>query len=169
MKNVKDIVEIKEIKEDRREIEYRGNPKRDLVRAYNIRESELSYLGSKRIINMELLEIADKYRGLFERSQLKASGDNLSMIRYGVRIDGNPTPKGDPRLDAIQTLNYVHRVVGEKYTKVLQKIVGEGYTLKQFANLMGISARKASSLLKEALHFASAPLGLSKIRHTIRA
>ena len=169
MKNVKDIVEIKEIKEDRREIEYRGNPKRDLVRAYNIRESELSYLGSKRIINMELLEIADKYRGLFERSQLKASGDNLSMIRYGVRIDGNPTPKGDPRLDAIQTLNYVHRVIGEKYTKVLQKIVGEGYTLKQFANLMGISARKASSILKEALHFASEPLGLSTKRHTIRA
>jgi len=161
------LTELKQ--EDRREIEYRGNPKRDLVRAYNIRESEIDYLGAKKILSMELLEVANKYRGLFEKSQLKASGDNLSMIRYGVRIDGNPTPQGDPRLDAVQTLNYVHRVIGDRYTVVLQKIVGEGYTLKQFANLIGISARKASSNLKEALHFASEPLGLSQKRHTIRA
>ena len=40
-----------EIKEDRRYIEYRGNPKRDLVRAYNIRESEIDYLGAKKIVN----------------------------------------------------------------------------------------------------------------------
>ena len=59
-----------EIKEDRRYIEYRGNPKRDLVRAYNIRESEIDYLGAKKILNIELLEVANKYRGLFEKSQL---------------------------------------------------------------------------------------------------
>ena len=68
-----------------------------------------------------------------------------------------------------QTLNYVHRVVGENYTNVLQKIVGEGYTLKQFSTTRGISPRKASRFLKEALHFAASPLGLAKTRHTIRA
>jgi hypothetical protein len=52
-------VEIK--KEDKRTIEYRGG-NRGAVRAYNIKESELSYLGAKKILGMELLEAADRYR-----------------------------------------------------------------------------------------------------------
>ena len=153
---------------DKRTIEYRGGD-RGAVRAYDIRQSELSYLGAKKILSMHQVEVADKYLKLFEQSTLSASGDNLAMIKYGIRIDGNTIPKGDPRLDAIQTLNYVHIVVGDNYTNVLQKIIGEGYTLKQFSTIRGISPRKASRFLKEALHFAASPLGLAKTRHTIRA
>ena len=158
-------VEIK--KEDKRIIEYRGG-NRGAVRAYNIKESECSYLGSKKILGMELLEAADRYRKLFEQSQLKASGDNLAMIKYGVRIDGSSVPKGDVRLDAVQKLNYIHRVIGNNYTNILQKICGEGFTLKQYSHMNAISPRKASRMLKEGLHFALEPLGLAKRRHTIR-
>ena len=155
-------------KSDKRTIEYRGGT-RGAVRAYDIKESEISYLGAKKILNMEQVEVADRYRKLFEQSTLSASGDNIAMIKYGVRIDGSTVPKGDPRLDAVQKLNYVHRVVGENYTSVLQKIVGEGFTLKQYSQIRAISPRKASRFLKEALHFAASQLGLAKTRHTIRA
>ena len=78
------------------------SPSHTYLRAFvdDIRQSELSYLGSKKILSMHQVEVADKYLKLFEQSTLSASGDNLAMIKYGVRIDGSTIPKGDPRLDA---------------------------------------------------------------------
>ena len=81
---VKVVVDCKKL--DKRTIEYRGGD-RGAVRAYDIRQSELSYLGAKKILSMHQVEVADKYLKLFEQSTLSASGDNLAMIKYGIRID----------------------------------------------------------------------------------
>jgi len=157
--------------EDRREVEFIGNPKRDLLMAKNIRESEIEYLSAKRVINHFELEVANKYRKIYETTELKATGDNLSMIKYGCRIDGgaDSTSSVDNRLKAINKLNYIHRVIGQNYADLMQHIVGQGFTIKQYSMLSKTKPRKVSRLLREALHFTAEPLGLTKTRHTIRA
>tara|TARA_R110001583_G_scaffold105219_3_gene252755 strand:+ start:8946 stop:9440 length:495 start_codon:yes stop_codon:yes gene_type:complete len=158
-------------KEDRREVEFIGDPKRDLLMAKNVRESEIEYLSSKRSLSHIEVECANKYRRLFETTELKAGGDNMSMTVYGCKIDGGGSSKDklDNQLKALNTINYVHRCIGENATHCLQHIVGQGYTLKEYAQIRNISTRKSSKSLKEALYMALEPLGLTKVRHTIRA
>lgn len=157
--------------EDRREVEFIGNPKRDLLIAKNIRESEIEYLSAKRVINHFELEVANIYRKIYEATVLKATGDNMSMVKYGCRIDGGGTNSDaiDNRLKAINKLNYIHRVIGQNYADLMHHIVGQGFTIKQYSMLSKTKPRKVSRLLREALHFTAEPLGMTKTRHTIRA
>lgn len=152
-------------KEDRREIDYRGQ---GALKAYNARESEISYLASKRILTQLETECAERYRFYYERSLLVSRGNDL-VTEYGCRIDGSKSiSSGEGRLDAIKELNRVHTAIGERYIPLLFDICGVGYTIKQFSTKTGISPRKVSRMLKEALSMAMYPLGLKSEPHTIR-
>ncbi len=157
--------------EDNREVEFIGNPKRDIILAKNVRESEIEFLSSRRSLTHIEVEAANKYRYLFEATELKAGGDNMSMVEYGCQIDGGGSSvnKQDHQLKCLNEINYIHRVVGENATNCLQHIVGQGYTLKEYAHIRAISTRKSSRLLKEALHMCLEPMGLTSKKHTIRA
>ena len=146
--------------EDNREVEFIGNPKRDIILAKNVRESEIEFLSSRRSLTHIEVEAANKYRYLFEATELKAGGDNMSMVEYN---------KQDHQLKCLNEINYIHRVVGENATNCLQHIVGQGYTLKEYAHIRAISTRKSSRLLKEALYMCLEPMGLTSKKHTIRA
>ena len=145
--------------EDNREVEFIGNPKRDIILAKNVRESEIEFLSSRRSLTHIEVEAANKYRYLFEATELKAGGDNMS----------SSVNKLDHQLKCLNEINYIHRVVGENATNCLQHIVGQGYTLKEYAHIRAISTRKSSRLLKEALHMCLEPMGLTSKKHTIRA
>ena len=95
----------------------------------------------------------------------------MSMVEYGCQIDGGGSSvnKLDHQLKCLNEINYIHRVVGENATNCLQHIVGQGYTLKEYAHIRAISTRKSSRLLKEALHMCLEPMGLTSKKHTIRA
>ena len=151
--------------EDQRSIEYRGS---GALRAYNIRESEISYLASKRILTQLETECAERFRYYYERSLLVSRGNDL-ITEYGCRIDGSKSVStGEGRLDAIKQLNRVNEAIGERYRPVLWEICGVGYTIKQFSNKSGLSPRKVSRMLKDGLYMAMYPLGLKSQPNTIR-
>jgi hypothetical protein len=132
--------------EDKRLIEYRGQ---GALKAYNARESEISYLASKKILTQLETECAERYRYYYERSLLVSRGNDL-ITEYGCRIDGSKSiSSGEGR-------------------PILFDICGVGYTIKQFSNKTGIGPRKVSRMLKEALSMAMYPLGLKSNPNTIR-
>ena len=151
--------------EDKRLIEYRGQ---GALKAYNARESEISYLASKKILTQLETECAERYRYYYERSLLVSRGNDL-ITEYGCRIAGSKSiSSGEGRLDAIKQLNRVNEAIGERYRPILFDICGVGYTIKQFSNKTGIGPRKVSRMLKEALSMAMYPLGLKSNPNTIR-
>ncbi|BAQ88432.1 putative DNA binding protein [uncultured Mediterranean phage uvMED] len=157
-------------KEDRREYTPRlHNPKTDRVIIYNDRESEISYLSSKRILTYMEVQAADIYRRLWETIELKSRGDSTSLEAYGCRIQQSKgKDSGDIRLVALDKMNYINSVIGENNADALQHICGMGYTIKQYSRKIGVSSRKASSRLKQALNEAFYPLGLRDNPATIR-
>ena len=82
--------------EDQRSIEYRGS---GALRAYNIRESEISYLASKRILTQLETECAERFRYYYERSLLVSRGNDL-ITEYGCRIDGSKSVSTSDRFQA---------------------------------------------------------------------
>jgi len=157
-------------KEDRREYTPRlHNPKTDRVIIYNDRESEIAYLSSKRILTYMEVQAADIYRRLWETIELKSRGDSTSLEAYGCRIQQSKgKDSGDIRLVALDKMNYINSVIGENNADALQHICGMGYTIKQYSRKIGVSSRKASSRLKQALNEAFYPLGLRDNPATIR-
>ena len=157
-------------KEDRRVYEPRlYNPKTDRVIIYNDRESEIAYLSSKRILTYMEVQAAEIYRRLWETIELKSRGDSTSLEAYGCRIQQSKgKDSGDIRLVALDKMNYINSVIGENNADALQHICGMGYTIKQYSRKIGVSSRKASSRLKQALNEAFYPLGLRDNPATIR-
>ena len=170
MKNVRVCVATDIEKEDRRVYEPRlHNPKTDRVIIYNDRESEIAYLSSKRILTYMEVQAADIYRRLWETIELKSRGDSTSLEAYGCRIQQSKgKDSGDIRLVALDKMNYINSVIGENNADALQHICGMGYTIKQYSRKIGVSSRKASSRLKQALNEAFYPLGLRDNPATIR-
>ena len=157
-------------KEDRRVYEPRMHkPITDRVIIYNEREREISYLSSKRILTYLEVQAADIYRRLWETIELKSRGDNTALEAYGCRIQQSKgKDSGDIRLVALDKMNYINSVIGENNADALQHICGMGYTIKQYSRKIGVSSRKASSRLKQALNEAFYPLGLRDNPATIR-
>tara|TARA_R110000803_G_scaffold29952_2_gene67924 strand:- start:257 stop:754 length:498 start_codon:yes stop_codon:yes gene_type:complete len=156
-------------KEDRRQYEPRlHNPKTDRVVIYNDRESEIAYLSSKRVLTYLEVHCADVYRNLWETIELKSRGDSTSLEAYGCRIQQSKSKEsGDIRLVALDKMNYVNSVIGERNADALQHICGMGYTIKQYSNKIGLSSRKTASRLRTALNEALYPLGLKENPATI--
>ena len=157
-------------KEDIRSYQPRvHNSKTDRVIVYNDRESEIANLSSKGVLTYLEVESADAYRSLWEIIELKSRGDNTGLQQYGCRIQQSKAKdSGDMRLVALDKMNYVNSVIGERNTDILQHICGQGYTIKQYSRKSGISPRKTANRLRTALNEAFIPLGLKSDPSTIR-
>ena len=106
---------------------------------------------------------------MWETIELKSRGDSTSLEAYGCRIQQSKgKDSGDIRLVALDKMNYINSVIGENNADALQHICGMGYTIKQYSRKIGVSSRKASSRLKQALNEAFYPLGLRDNPATIR-
>ena len=157
-------------KEDTRVYEPRlHNPKTDRVIIYNDRESEIANLSSKGVLTYREVHCADVYRALWETIELKSRGDNTALEAYGCRIQQSKAKdSGDMRLVALDKMNYVNTVIGERNADTLQHICGMGLTIKQYSRKLGVSPRRVSTRLKVALNEALIPLGLRDDPSTIR-
>jgi hypothetical protein len=129
----------------------------------NIRESSIETMYYRRHIDHIQYAAGSIFRRKWEMSQL------ISKPEIGVRVDHSANPTiADNKLDAIQDLNRLHSVIGQKPYELLEYVCGFGNTIKQMNAKFKLSKARGGVRFREALDEASIFYGLKDKGNTIR-
>ncbi len=92
----------------------------------NIRESSIETMYYRRHIDATQYTAGSIFRRKWETSQL------ISKPELGVRVDNSLNPSiGDHKLDAMDELNRLHSLIGQKSYDLLEYVCGLGNTIRQ--------------------------------------
>ena len=93
----------------------------------------------------------------------------ISKPELGIRVDCSTNPTiADNKLDAIQDLNRLHSIIGQKPYELLEYVCGFGNTIKEMNLKFRMSKAKGGTRFREALDEASIFYGLKDKGNTIR-
>lgn len=101
---------------------------RQITVAINVRESAISLLASRKVLDAHHVRAADRFRALWETM----GGKGASAIDYSREpVDGGriAEPIRASQLDAGKQLAAVSRLLGPRFYKLVSGVCGEGHSL----------------------------------------
>lgn len=125
-----------------------GNPKKITV-AVNLREGPIAWMHSKKIISDAQRMAADNFRKLWENcggTGAKAMDTTKEIVDGG----GPREPITDRQIDAGLKLKECRAVIGHRAYSIVEKVCGEGYSIKDFSHTQREQKTNAD-YLKDAL------------------
>jgi len=129
----------------------------------NIRESSIETMYYRKHIDAIQYTAGSIFRRKWEMSQL------ISKPELGIKVDCSINPTiADNKLDAIQDLNRLHSIIGQKPYELLEYVCGFGNTIKEMNLKFRMSKAKGGTRFREALDEASIFYGLKDKGNTIR-
>ena len=129
----------------------------------NIRESSIETMFHRRQIDALQYTAGSIFRRKWETSQL------ISKPEIGVRVDNSlNTSIGDHKLDAMDELNRLHSVIGQKSYDLLEYVCGFGHSIRQMNLAYKFPKAYGGHRFREALDETSIFYGLKDKGNTIR-
>lgn len=129
----------------------------------NIRESTIETMYYRKQIDALQYAAGSIFRRKWETSQL------ISKPEIGVRVDNSlNTSIGDHKLDAMDELNRLHNVIGQKSYDLLEYVCGFGHSIRQMNLAYKFPKAYGGHRFREALDETSIFYGLKDKGNTIR-
>ncbi len=108
-----------------------GNPK-TVAAAMNVRESPITLMYAKRLIEAHHMEAANKFRRLWEMLGGAGAG-SFDYSREPVDGGGVREPITDRQVHAGLTLKVCQSVIGLKAFQIVERVCGEGRTIAEIS------------------------------------
>ena len=129
----------------------------------NIRESSIETMYHRKQIDALQYTAGSIFRRKWETSQL------ISKPELGVRVDNSLNPSiGDHKLDAMDELNRLHSLIGQKSYDLLEYVCGLGNTIRQMNESYKFTKAYGGARFREALDETAIFYGLKDKGNTIR-
>tara|TARA_A100000172_G_scaffold56321_1_gene36292 strand:+ start:92 stop:577 length:486 start_codon:yes stop_codon:yes gene_type:complete len=129
----------------------------------NIRESSIETMYHRKQIDALQYTAGSIFRRKWETSQL------ISKPEIGVKVDNSlNTSIGDHKLDAMDELNRLHGIIGQKAYDLLEYVCGFGHTIRQMNEAYRFPKSYGGRRFREALDETAIFYGLKDKGNTIR-
>ena len=129
----------------------------------NIRESAIATMYHRKQIDALQYTAGSIFRRKWETSQL------ISKPEIGVKVDNSlNTSIGDHKLDAMDELNRLHGIIGQKAYDLLEYVCGFGHTIRQMNEAYRFPKSYGGRRFREALDETAIFYGLKDKGNTIR-
>jgi len=138
--------------EDHREIKFRMIKYKvgGFVR-YNVAESVLDWLLGRKYIDQGMYDAGTKFRKTCERAQIGKLTSCFNIDIYQNKKNSNNDLK-ETQLDALSSLNKIHKFLGEKSTHFAWLVCVAGYSLQDIKEVFHMKQTYVGERIREVLN-----------------